>query len=195
MTAGERILQTVKQADEWQARRGASWYPDVWRFCQTVERSYDIPAYRVAGVIAALSPAAPWESNILSTLTLIRFGCTVGPILPRSRLQALRILQGSSPLDVLRGPKVRSFFACIVQPATSQSPCIDRHAASLALGYRLDRFTGKVYNEIGRAYRAVARALGKPVAEAQAIAWVVYRDALRYREVEPTLFDNLVEGG
>lgn len=171
-----RVLDTFNAANVDEIREGLNWYQNAHRLACELDPTN--PS-RAAGVIAALSPITSWERNVhLARKTYADGGLFAGT-LTRSWRSANMILTGTDPLDVLNGPKVRAFYSLIADP-NSTAVCIDRHAASIAMGKRL---TDNELNSVGRNYLRYVRCYVRAAKElcilpsqVQAVTWVHWRN-------------------
>jgi hypothetical protein len=139
-----------------------------------------VGAKYTAGVIAALSPQANWESNVQQATDLCN-GRDVANT--DSRLgKAHECLGGSDPATVLHGPKESAFYGSISDPIGHRVACIDRHMVRAALAVDTDReirlWVGRagVYDGIADCLANIADRRQIPVPAAQAIIWNVIRD-------------------
>ena len=168
------ILATLKRATASEIDHGASWYP----MANAIASECPAGTEAGAGIIAALSPMMPWERNVMLARRTFEAGTLDGGALTSNVLKANRIMAGESPLDVLGGDKVRSFFTNIVDPM-GDNVTVDRHAHDIAMGrFYTDkerRIGKRVYREIADEYREVADMVGIPVPGTQAITWVTWR--------------------
>lgn len=175
------IIRVFEDATAEQREAGMSWYRDAHGAAASLDP--DNPR-RAAGVIAALSPQTSWPRNLELAARAYADGKASGT-LGRSVAQADAILAGADPLDALRGPKVRAFFALIADPDDPDTVVIDRHAVDIAVGKRqavrerdqafpLAR-RGR-YARFADTYRKAARRLGVTAGQAQAVTWVAWRD-------------------
>lgn len=103
------------------------------------------------------------------------------------RDQAWRIANGEAPLSVLRGPKVRAFYANItgdadavtvdvwaVRAARGDQACVPDGRGRLR--YADDgTVSAREYREYADVYRRAARRLGVTPRECQAAVWVAVR--------------------
>jgi hypothetical protein len=100
---------------------------------------------------------------------------------PLNRAKAIRILKGGMPLDVLKGPKTRSFYRNMVDPLDREAVTIDFHAMAITRGRVLkakDReasFGLREYNRIAECYREVGRKEQLLPNQVQAITWVTWK--------------------
>ncbi len=174
-----RILRVYQSATPEQLAEGADWYHNAHGLAASLDPKNP---RRAAGVIAALSPRLSWAKNVELAGRVYAEGRASG-VLGRSRRAADAFFQGSDPLDVLGGPKVRAFFTLINDPEDPKTVCIDRHAIDVALGVKLDDRSrpalhrGDAYERFCRAYRRAAAHLGCLPSTAQASTWLAWRAA------------------
>lgn len=154
---------------------GMSWYGEAYSLAK--ELTPADPSMG-AGILAALSPNTSWPQNMARARTFVATG-TVGAFGDAVR-KATRILAGEAPLDVLGGPKVRSFYHDIMG-LPNESVTIDRHAIDIAVGrpltnaQRATMLKGKGYATLARFYTEVAREYDVTPSQLQAITWVHWR--------------------
>jgi hypothetical protein len=131
-----------------------------------------------AGILAALSPMTSWPQNVKRATDVVTTGTCAA--LSKNVEKAQRILAGESPLDVLRGPKVVSFYTDIMG-LENESVTVDRHAIDIACGKPLSNSQrapfqkGKAYATLARFYREVAKEYDVTPSQLQAITWVHWR--------------------
>lgn len=178
------VLAVYNGASAHAMREGLSWYLDAHNVAANLSNTYGIPVWTVAGIIAALSPMNGWENNKRKAAQLIIQGHGDGCGLRTNVAKAEAIYNGADPEDVLRGDKVRAFFATILDPTADIDPVIDRHAFDIAVGERTDEkrrgaLSRKgVYAEFANVYREAAKVAGIGSAQMQAVTWVAWREAL-----------------
>lgn len=173
----ESILRVYREATPEQIAEGVDWYSRT----HTAARALDADnVQRAAGILAALSPQCPWSRNLDLANRVYAEGFASGT-LGNSCRAADAIFNGADPLDVLRGPKVRAFFATILDPTDPHAVVIDRHAFAIAIGRTADDKDLKVlarkggYERFAQAYRDAASVLGVAPSTVQAVTWVVWR--------------------
>lgn len=182
----DNVLAAVEQATPAQYAEGMAWYQAAHTFAVGLAEEHGLTVEQAAGVIAALSPQLPWDRNLTYAELLVRTGSA--PTLGRSIRQANAILDGADPLDVLGGAKTRSFFANIFDPDGSHAVTIDRHALDVALGVKGTDKSRKLierkgaYELVADAYRNAAERIGVLPNQAQAIAWVAWRNDHAWRD-------------
>jgi len=93
---------------------GINWYEEVNNFCLLVSLEYNVPVYKVAGILSALSPKNRFNRNLDDTITLITHGLDgkYGTF-NNNRDKALRILNAKNIREVyneFKGLKTRAFF-------------------------------------------------------------------------------------
>jgi hypothetical protein len=173
------ILACYSSATDEERSNGGDWYSYAHLFAAELGRGR---VRMAAGVIAALSPQESWSENVKLA---IRAFSTRGPSGQTGANvdKARRILLGDDPASVLGGPKVRAFYALILDPGNGWEVVVDRHALDIALnGHEvkakwLER--KGAYDLIGDAYRKAAAQLGLAPHQVQAITWLAHRRAKR----------------
>jgi hypothetical protein len=182
----ENVRQTYLDASFDAFSSGMTWYDHAHEIALLL----DSDIVRAAGIIAALSPMNEWDNNIRQAnliytldgeITVVK-GQPNGIGLGDNVIKAIRIYRGEHPLEVLGGPKVRSFYATIVNPNDSEvDPVIDRHAFDIAVGMRTnDEARGilsrkSVYQSFVNVYRYAAEIAGITPRQMQAITWVAWK--------------------
>lgn len=172
------IVKAYRAASDEDRLAGETWYASALAFCQTLDPEN---VSRAAGVVAALSPMLSWPRNMVMAENVYageRSGCLSANI-----AKAVRILDGEDALDVLRGTKVRAFYANIM--GDPDTVTVDRHAIMVAddRTYTSDelKFTAGNVKRIAAEYREAARILsdetGRTLSPAmvQATVWVWWR--------------------
>jgi hypothetical protein len=168
-----RITRAFRQTTAAQLSAGLGWYAEAWKVAQEI-----LPGnpYLAAGVIAALSPRCQWSTNVAWATALVQAameGRECPPVHTTTmRAQAWRIAQGEPALNVLNGPKVRSFYENIC--GNTDAVTVDVHATYVAAGHK-DAITPAQYRRIADAYRRAAKILGVTPREVQAATWVAAR--------------------
>lgn len=164
-------------SDEW--IDGSHWYSRAFDAAQEINVATTCGIATSIGVIAALSPRNKWDRNLTDALNLITSPSadTVVSTPHSNKFKALRIIEGQNPWDVLRGNKVRSFYNCITNYATTDDVCIDSWAIRAATCGKKETATDKQYADIQKAYRKVAAEYGIKPHQLQAIVWVTIRNA------------------
>lgn len=168
---------------EWSA--GLYWYHEANALSWELDH---IRNERAAGVIAALSPRLRWDKNVdyarraysLKGYDITPETLSYIPTLNNSRTKALAMVNGALPRDVLgKGLKTNAFFDNIFRPWDSKRVTVDKHAFDIANGKRTGYatvITDKAYRIVENAYVETAYAYSIAPLQAQAIAWVVWRN-------------------
>jgi hypothetical protein len=182
-----RLLSTFHTANSLELTDGKSWYSRARDIAETLGSRYGIETFQACGIIAALSPGRYWEKNIEDSETLIsayQAGARgsdlplVGTYGRQNVVKSVAILNGSQPLDVLGGNKVRNFYSNILNPANESPVTIDRHAKCCAYGVRnADNsvVSESEYEFLAEHYRQAASTLDLVPCQFQAITWVTWR--------------------
>jgi len=185
-TAAASIVRWYARATPAEVEQGHSWY----------QRAHDTLAFhpRAAAVCAVLSPMVRWESNLDQTRALFHeqegdrdlkgfsaFPCNV------SKARAIRDASSPDEIDdLVSGPKVRAFWALLLDPDDPEAVCLDSIAIHVALGIEPTPFTAsndvkcwmdrpKALRAMREGYRLAARALGLRPSQVQAVTWLVWR--------------------
>lgn len=172
----DNILAAYNAASDDDITYGMSWYPSARAIAESLSDDVSMGA----GVIAALSPMTSWPLNVKRAGEVFATGTTTG--LKRNVEKAERIYSGEAALDVLSGPKVRSFYLNIMGINSVESVTVDRHAIDVACGRvlsdkeRAQAIRGKAgYATVAQMYLDAAAQIGITGAELQAIVWVYWR--------------------
>lgn len=182
------IRSAILRASAAEYAEGKSWYPTAGRLAAVIADATASDVATAGAVIAALSPRNPWAWNVADAYAVLthaqrpttRDGNAAK--LPRvttfnsNRDRAISFAAGASDWTSA-APKVRSFVANIM--GDYRAVTVDVWAIRCATGGALDAVPSRkgAYQRVADAYRAVAAELGILPAEAQAIAWVVCRNA------------------
>ena len=140
-----------------------------------------------AGILAALSPAMGWDSNVEGAHHVANTGTPFHLQTGKNNNKALRILGGEHPLDVLGGQKVLSFYHNILNPDATDHVTIDRHAHDIAVGKPFGQKGDQKanlgisakgrYDHFKEAYANAAEQSGIKIPnQLQAMTWVAHRE-------------------
>ena len=168
----ENILNWYWQADETDRKEGSFWYESAFDLVTDIAYQTCDPHFKIAGIIAALSPQKSWNEN-KNIVNRWFFGDKKGHT--KQQLDKCRRIMAADTLEevleILGGLKTRAF--CLNILGFDQHVCIDRHAMTIA-GFS-GNLTPKRYAEISEAYITAAYQLEISPANLQAITWVAYR--------------------
>lgn len=176
---------------------GRMWYADARQSCERLAQKHEYTLEQVAGVVAALSPHCPWGRNLLDAANVLRSVNTGTPekftrvsTFGLNKEKAFRIARGEPPADVLRGPKVTSFFTCLMQPDHPTAVVVDGHAVAIWSGdyhpVSEMRIWLALYRRIADDYRALAAELGELPSIVQATTWLVWHRLHQLNSQEAT---------
>lgn len=168
---------TRATTDQWDA--GMDWYGEAYGIAMALDHRNP---WLGAGILAAYSPLTPWWRNVELAVDSVYNGVARTDTLPNNYKAAARMLAGEHPLDVLNGTKTRHFAEAIALNGQTDKVTVDSIAYSCAVGTHyaakaIKGFGVKVYREIATAYADVAGHYGIAPCQAQAVAWVEWRDA------------------
>ena len=184
------ILSSWNQTSEEDRK---DWYKEARQFCTKLGTETHTCTIAVCGVLAALSPIKTWKENKKITEDFIRDGkCGHFKSLQD---KAKRIVEyshstayesntekenSSNIISILNGNKIRSFFVNIAFPQEYNEVTIDRHALSVALGYKVKDddmrgITDNQYNFFVECYKTASNKVGVSPLIMQSATWVWYR--------------------
>lgn len=187
------ILAIYLDCDDLTRAAGSEWYALERQRCADFGRRVGVPADRVAGAAAAISPGLRYETTFAYLSALLRDPKAAVPTYNRANVnKALAILSGESPLAVLGGDKVRAFYG-LLSGTDLGAVVIDGHAINIARlkisGIRslpaAARVTPTRYRLAAAAYREVADLVGVPAHAVQAATWIHWRNLITQFERQP----------
>jgi hypothetical protein len=185
---------------ELERRRGERWYAYAWNQARAFAETHwhhgtQRRTAQAAAIVAALSQNTGWDRNLELAVAVFRAkgeldGGTFEPV----RDKCSQLFHGSDPWQVLGGPKITAFYACIIAQGECADVVVDRHIAHIAFGRILEdrERNRKLRQLVSRdGYQAVVDALIKACdyinrrdsehwtyAKFQAICWVAWRNVL-----------------
>jgi hypothetical protein len=199
---GNNIYDMLDLATSEEYSAGMDWYREAYEFCGKLrDRINGISASTkvrgvtlldVACITALLSPRSKWERNKVDATNLLLSYASELPMedvtiatFNANKKKAIDFLQAEplcqdARLALVGVPgesKVPSFAWCIAHYSSTQIVCVDGHAISIWLGYRLKEATakGSAYLRIQQDYIDVANKEGIAPHQVQAITWLTYR--------------------
>lgn len=172
------IDNVIRNATPSQISRGIRWYSWYQHECI---RTIGLVLESSVGIASAWSvqrsPANALRQIVayLNDGRIGHFGRIIGQV------EAIR--NGADPLEILTGDKVRSFYACLLDPENPSDVAIDGHAWCAYIGERIATSSVRVpkagsarHNACKDAYRIVADRHDLTPSQCQAIAWVAWRE-------------------
>jgi hypothetical protein len=194
------VVRVYDETTELERARGREWYRNAYRFARALaETHWHTTGQRrtdqAVGIVAALAQNTSWERNQeLALETFAARGRLPGGTFATVVAKVQRIFDGEKPLDVLSGPKIRSFYLAIAAQGNTTTVVVDRHAAHIAYGRVLsDRERNQAlrqgvkrdgYGDVADAYAKAATYINErdsehlSPAQLQAITWVAWRNVL-----------------
>jgi hypothetical protein len=190
------IVKSFDESTPAERHQGMRWYEDGHRLAWALGGG---DAAKGAGMLSALSPQTGWPVNMFNAARILAEGdVPEGPFMATGdmRKNALAILNGAHPNDVLKSPKTNAFGLLLSLGADHPDDehgrvVVDRHAMSVAAGRRLmkEDVNGKgenrspigdeyFYEHVADMYREAARVIsereGQEIAphQLQAITWL-----------------------
>lgn len=158
-----------------------NWYKEANEFCQSLSEIYNLDNSKVIGILSALSPLKTWEQNKKITEDLI-----VNKDCGQMRVfvgKSLAILEAETSddniLKILNGKKISAFYLNIKYPDTSDRITIDRHALSIALGYKIKdeeyTMTKLQYKFFVHCYKIASEKVNISPLIMQSSTWLIFR--------------------
>jgi hypothetical protein len=161
---------------------GLNWYDDVNDQCKTIAEYYDIPLYKVCGIVSALSPRNKFRRNMLDAIEIIKHGKKAKvATFHNNRDKAVRILNAKNSKEVYRefrkSLKTRNFYLNILR-GKCNFVTVD---VWMIRAYRehitTKSLTNKGYLMIEKLIQDEAKELGIYANQLQAIKWCEIRGA------------------
>lgn len=169
----DNVIYSYLRATDDIVADGMTWYPRARDFCLTLDENLD----KAAAIVAIISANTAWTANM--TLARKAYEGVTALGFPDKVAKVARVFAGETPASVVRGQKVESFYACIVNPDANMPAVIDRHAFDIAINvrnYNGKRALGKkAYATFQSIYSEAADIAGITVPQMQAITWVEWR--------------------
>lgn len=159
------------------------WYADALQFAEQLSEKYSVGVSQAVGCVAALSPMVSWDRNkqLASELCQHNDPEQLGCLKANARKAQACLESGGTNeeiLSILRGKKVSAFYLNIRYPEKAIALTMDRHAVSIALGYKVTDdliMTAKQYEFFSECYRWTAAQLDVSPLLLQSATWVVWR--------------------
>jgi hypothetical protein len=181
----QRIIDKFNEATQIQLAQGLTWYNQAHDMASIWADDHELPTYKVAGIIAALSANKSWSENQRIAELFLTSGTQKHTFVQHSKAVSILNLGSNSETftkdteDILSGMKTTRFYRNIANPYKDQSVTVDRHAAKV-VGFdpNVDgRLTVRRYEVIERAYKEAAKRIGEYILpmQVQAVAWIVQR--------------------
>lgn len=194
------VLQRAKASGAYEQQK--AWYHTAHDLVGQHAQAAGIAPETFAGMVAATSPRALWQSKTGRLVNIeyaekaaahakanpgksgreIADSLTKPGMLRQSLASAIEVHNGRPVEDVLKGPKIRSFYNNLVDPSGTDHVTIDTHMVRAMLNDHgaddkavAKLATGKKYSWSADRVRAVAGANKITPAEAQAAIWEQWR--------------------
>ena len=188
----KNLLRYYKLCNQEEVESGKAWYPEANAFCKQLAEEYGLEVWKVAGIVASLSPQTTWTQNKIDARNFIARGGR-GFMGQRDRtIKAKKILKATSGDEVYdllstkpgKALKTKSFYRNICLPGFCDTTTIDRHALAaatqrpdktFALTDKDGAITERQYRFLSQCYVKAARKVGLIPHEMQAVIWNRYR--------------------
>lgn len=161
-----------------------SWWPNGAGDPVSIRQGpFDLWTNKVVGFIAATSPTKRWEENLKIAKDFIYKGDCGHFVTVVNKCQHIYDSSGTDTeiLGILKGPKTSRFYMSINYCLSYNGVTIDRHALSVALGYKISNeafitMTKRQYEFFEECYIYTARSLGITPMLLQSATWQVFRE-------------------
>lgn len=171
------------------ANHRTDWYKEAYDYCEELGMKYNIPTFKIVGIVSALSPMKSWGQNKTLAEEFIK-GRRSGTF-SRNISKALSILNTSTTSKevkkVLNGPKTVAFFENIYNYNAGDHVTVDRHAIEIACNYAMEEsmksLTGSQYEFFKGCYKRAAKKLNLRPNLVQSATWVYWREGRRKLKV------------
>jgi len=175
-TMVQNIVSAWDKATDYHSH-GREWYESAHTYLAGLATVYNTPLANVAGITAVLSPSVSWDINLLETEQVLLDNRDFRYRAYRENVDKAFAVRGGD-LSRIRGPKVIAFATLLLHPR-AHTVVVDRHALSVALGFKVE---GRGYNTLPRirkfqtAYVDAALHLGEKASHVQAATWLWIRE-------------------
>lgn len=186
------IRKAIKSASAGQRNQGMIWYRDYSKLLSGIGETFGASPEATIGAFSALSPRVTVNQNIIGLTRLLMawkdnedIERKVIPGTNTNKMKAWNILNNAQDMDlfeVLGGLKTANFYYNLISPFEVQGHgvTVDTWAYKVWIGdYKSVPHAGvkgKIYETISLHYRVVAQEFDILPCQAQAIAWLTYRD-------------------
>ena len=186
------LLRYYNLATEKEIEDGKNWYKEANEFCRQLASEYNLELWKVAGIVASLSPQTSWDLNRRFARQFISQRGRAF-IANRDRtIKAKNIYKATDPglVDTLLATtpngalKTRAFFKNIMLPEFDDTITIDRHHLAVSLlrperlrplGDHESKMTHVQYRFLTDACVYAARKVNLLPNQLQGILWLVCR--------------------
>lgn len=185
-----RYAVLFRQSTTSEREAGLAWYDQARASSTAIANKYGVPPLTMMAVVAALSPNANWNRNVIDAANLTdawvhKTDAKVSTY-NSNKLKALQILGSNEVYPYLRGQKVRSFFEGMAgyrNAAVIDSHMLNAYMGRVVFGASRPYYPGTpgLIRKATLALRKAARTVGESVRDTQATIWLVWR-----RKLAPT---------
>jgi len=182
----KNINKVYKKATPYHKALGMTWYRRARGECEELSDKYKVEVWKVAAIVAALSPRNKWDRNLLDAETMLKKGLegtysTFGSNV-RKAYKILNCNNIREALIILNGDKTKRFFINIYNKR-SNKVTVDVWALRVAKlkdkkGNIKNTVTKKQYESVEKAYQIAAKKNNLRPYELQAITWGILREAI-----------------
>jgi hypothetical protein len=180
------LWKVIRQATSFQVWEGLAWYMRAHNQVWEAAAECGVEPRRFAAIVAVISPATSWETNITQARALAWEGWSARlTTFNTNKVKAMAMIEGEPNGWHLSGPKVVPFWMTICDPEEPYHlPVVDRHIIHAAVGRALTDSERRKWHGMGRvsliqdAIRDMAYGLHILPQQVQAIIWLVQKEQL-----------------
>jgi hypothetical protein len=161
---------------------GLNWYDDVREQCEQISEYYNVPLYKVCGIVSALSPRNKFRRNMLDAIEVIKYGNKAKvATFNNNRDKAVRILNAKNSKQVYKefknSLKTRNFYLNILRGKCNFVTVDVWIIRAYREHIKTKSLTRKGYLAIEKMIQDEAKELGIYANQLQAIKWCEIRGA------------------
>jgi hypothetical protein len=176
----QNIVAVYNQASEAEKDYWGRWYHHAKADVAELAQEFNLDFRLTAGLVAVLSPGNKWHDNLMAAKRMLSQAPKINAY-PIQLAKAKRLLE-SGDFSVLETPKVKVFFASLLDPEKLQHELVlDSHAINVWRGQKVTlKDTQNPRAQALRAqmlhdYAQAAQQVGTSVQAVQAVTWYIWK--------------------
>lgn len=172
----ETIEQVIESLSKNQVSQGLTWYKRVNGHCINLSNMYNVPLFKVVGILSALSPMVSFKTNIRYTELWLKGDYKAVKTFRAQKEKCFNIMTSRDKhhvMDILRGFKTVSFYSNILDYSEdSHHVTIDTHMIKF---FKFKTLTPKRYDQARILIQAYANEVELLPHQVQALLWIGIR--------------------
>lgn len=151
-----------------------NWYLIEHKWLTECSNKYEVPLILTCAICSVLSINKRWSTTKKVLIDYLKHDLRLHTSAAKDKIKRIEecTLDDECILNILRGPKIKDFYLCLLYPDNDYSFVVDRHMAIIAGEYK--RPERKRYQRIKDAYIEVSKELGFIPNNFQALLWCNY---------------------